>query len=428
MNHASFGLIISFFLLIISAIFSFSETCLTVANKNKIIGEAERKNKKASVVLKLLTNKDRLISTILFGNTLINVLISSLITSESINNFGNEYIVFASFLITIIILIFAEVLPKNLALINPEKSSMMIGSLLNFIVKIFYPITFVLQVIVAGFFKLFGFKIADDKNSLIGDIKDLLAVYKSSSDAYEQNSLNMISGIAVLNVIKIGHVMIHRKNVNTIDIENDDISVILKKIINMPNSRIPIFQGDDNIIGVLHVRDVLDLVTSDDDVTKEDFIKILHKPIFAYENTSLTVQLNRFRSEHKHLAIVIDEYSVFLGIITLEDIIEKIVGSIYDEYDSKDESCDLQNLSSDLLEVNGDVLMYDLIHNKCINIADHTSYKTVAGFIIEKIERIPEEGEKIQIDNYFFTIKKKNNNQILIVVIEKNISNDKKDN
>jgi putative hemolysin len=262
---------------------------------------------------------------------------------------------------------------------------------------------------------------------LIGDIKDLLAVYKSSSDEYEQNSLNMISGIAVLNVIKIGHVMIHRKNVNTIDIEDDDIGVILKKIINMPNSRIPIFQGDDNIIGILHVRDVLDLITSDDDVTKEDFIKILHKPIFAYENTSLTMQLNRFRSEYKHLAIVIDEYSVFLGIITLEDIIEKIVGSIYDEYDSKDEDCDLQNLSSDLIEVNGDVLMYDLIHNKYINIVDHTSYKTIAGFIIEKIERIPEEGEKIQIENYIFTIKKKDNNQILTVIIEKNISNDKKD-
>jgi Mg2+/Co2+ transporter CorB len=423
MGHAGFGLIISFVLLCISAIFSFSETALTVANRNKIIGEAERKNKKAGVVLKLLSNKDRLISTILFGNTLVNVLLSSLVTSESINNFGEKYIVVVSFVITMTILIFSEVLPKNLALVNPEKSSMLIASLLNFIVKIFYPMTFILQVIVTGFFKLFGFKISDNKSSLIGDMKDLISVYKSTSDEYEQNSLNMISGISVLNVIKVGQVMIHRKNVHSINIQNDSIDSILKKIINMPNSRIPIFDGEDDIVGILHVRDAFELVSSDDDVTKEDFINILHKPIFAYENASLTFQLNRFRSEHKHLAIVIDEYSVFLGIITLEDIIEKIVGSIYDEYDAKDDETRSENFQKGYVEMGGDVLMHDLIHNKYLNIMDYTNYTTLAGFIIDKIERIPEEGERFVIDDYIFTIKKKENNQIVSVIIENKKNN-----
>jgi Mg2+/Co2+ transporter CorB len=346
-----------------------------------------------------------------------------LVTSESINNFGEKYIVVVSFVITMTILIFSEVLPKNLALVNPEKSSMLIASLLNFIVKIFYPMTFILQVIVTGFFKLFGFKISDNKSSLIGDMKDLISVYKSTSDEYEQNSLNMISGISVLNVIKVGQVMIHRKNVHSINIQNDSIDSILKKIINMPNSRIPIFDGEDDIVGILHVRDAFELVSSDDDVTKEDFINILHKPIFAYENASLTFQLNRFRSEHKHLAIVIDEYSVFLGIITLEDIIEKIVGSIYDEYDAKDDETRSENFQKGYVEMGGDVLMHDLIHNKYLNIMDYTNYTTLAGFIIDKIERIPEEGERFVIDDYIFTIKKKENNQIVSVIIENKKNN-----
>jgi putative hemolysin len=157
-------------------------------------------------------------------------------------------------------------------------------------------------------------------------------------------------------------------------------------------------------------------------ITKEEFIQILRKPSFVYENISLSTQLNKFRAEHRHIGIVIDEYSVFLGIITLEDIIEKIVGAIYDEHDDRADILKQNNLVDvdGELEVNGEISMHDLVRIYDIKIQNHEEYTTVAGFIIEKIERIPEENEKIKIDNYNFTIKKVENNRIMSVVIKEN--------
>jgi Mg2+/Co2+ transporter CorB len=424
MDHASFSLIIIVLLLVFSAFFSFSETCLTVLNQNKIVGEAERKNHKAFAVLKLLKNKDRLISTILFGNTLINVLMSSIITNESNTRFGSdEYMILVSLIITFMILIFGEVLPKNLALMNPEKSSMFVAKSLNVVVKIFYPITFLLQSIVAVFFRIFGIKPVENKNSLIGEIKDLVAVYKTTEHHHEKSAVNMISGVSSINFIKVSQIMVHRTNVNLIDLEHDTIDDIFSKVIDFHHSRIPVLKSDGDVIGILHVRELIPFIKSGVSISKEDLIGILHKPLFVYENISLYNQLNRFRSERKHMGIVIDEYSVFLGIITLEDVIEKIVGSINDEYDFKvqemenTDCCEFNMFNG--VEFDADISIHDLILKKVLEIDDYNDYTTLAGFIIENIERIPDENELIILEGYSFQIKEKISNKIEKVFIKK---------
>ena len=420
--HNSIGIILSIFLLTLSGIFSFAETCLILCNKNKIIRHAELKNKRAEIVLTLLKNKDRMISTITFGNTLINVLLASVTTNAFVNDFGERYIVLMSLGITSVILIAAEILPKNLALINPEKSSLAVAPLICLVIKIFHPITFVLQIMVSLFFRIFGLKPDKTKSSFVSDIKDLVLAYKSDKNFNVTHSLDMVSGISTIDVLKIGQAMVHRTNVMILNIDDYSIQSIVDRVVSTPYSRIPICDGVDNIIGVLHVKDLARYSFTDKDMSKDEFVSMLRKPFFAYENTTLGVQLNKFRAERKHIAIVLDEYSVFLGIITLEDIIEKIVGAIYDEHDDVEgvfESDNSQN-NDGKLEVRGDLPIEDLVKNCGVKIQNHEEYTTVAGFIIEKLERIPKENETIRIEGCEFFITKVENNKIISVLVYRN--------
>lgn len=488
--YNDFGLVTSLFLLCLSAIFSFSETCLITCNKNKIIRQAELKNKKAQIVLNLLRKKDRMISTVLFGNTLINVLLSSITTNELVSAFGEKCIVLTSLGITFVILVFGEILPKNLAIINPEKSSMRIGYIINLVVKIFYPITFFLQLIVSLFFRIFGFKIDKTKNSFISDVRDLISAYKTDESTNSSSSFDMLSGISMIETLKIGQIMVHRTNTTTFNINNDSLDCIIEKAIESAYSRIPICGDNDEIIGILYVKDLMRYMSetfrearkdpweegsliqksvgasggirvprnlseasnvfrdpdadfqtlpidslkslSEQDLpallphevkrkelNKEEFIKLLRKPFFVYENISLTVQLNKFRKERVHLAVVLDEYSVFLGIITLEDIIEKIVGSIYDEYDDSVDDRIEQNAGTNDCIISGDLSLHEAVKAFNLNIPDYEKYTTTAGFIIEKIERIPEKGEEIKIDDYIFIIREVENNKIVSVLVKR---------
>ena len=232
----------------------------------------------------------------------------------------------------------------------------------------------------------------------------------------------MISGISSIDSMKLGQAMIHRTNVVILDMNENSVEDIMNKIIASPYSRIPICKGEDNIIGILYVKDLMKYVFKNKKITDEEFISILRKPTFVYENTSLAIQLNKFRAEHRHMGIVVDEYSVFLGIITLEDIIEKIVGAIYDEYDDKKNIIhhhkDIDENNE--IEASGDNSLQDIVRNYNLYIQNPENYTTLAGFIIEKIERIPEKDEEIKIDNYIFIIKEIAHNKILRVIIKKN--------
>jgi Mg2+/Co2+ transporter CorB len=425
-----YGLIIAFLFLCTSGFFSYAEACLLSCDPKKLLRDAENKNKKAIRVLNILENKNVMIANILFCETLSDVFLSSLLTIEKTKHFGDKYVFLSGIIITTVVFVFAGLLPKAFALINPEKSSKKISLVMLFSIKILFPITHIMQKLVYYIFAILRIKTKAEEPSLIRDIRDLVSAHRthfSSSQTSETNSFNMISGISMIESMKVSQIMVHRKNVAMIDIANKNIEEILKEVIEKQHSRIPIYENDvDNIIGVINVHDILDCIIfkeKKERFTKEDFLKILIKPIFIHENTLLLDQLNYFRENHRHMAIVIDEYAVFLGIITMEDIIEKIVGSIYDEDEEKIENNFniITQRNGDLL-VKGDVLLFDLIHKHRFSFDEDEYYSgTVAGFIIDEIGRIPNENEEIQIDDHFFIIKKITNHTIQWVII-KNIN------
>jgi CBS domain containing-hemolysin-like protein len=224
--------------------------------------------------------------------------------------------------------------------------------------------------------------------------------------------------------MRISQIIVHRKNVSMVNIANKNIEDIIKEIIEKQHSRIPIYENEiDNILGIINVRDIIDhlIFKKKNILNKEEFLQLCIKPIFVHENTLLLDQLNHFRSNHRHMAIVIDEYAVFLGIVTMEDIIEKIVGSIYDEDEEKEDhnSEIIKQRNGDLL-IKGDTLIFDLIHKHQFIFNEDEYYSgTLGGFIIEKMGRIPNENEEIQINEYSFIIKKIENHTIQLIIAKK---------
>ena len=422
------GLIISFLLLCSSIFFSFAEACFLSCDTRKLLREAENKNKQAIRVLGILKNKNLLIATLLFGETISDVFLSSMLTIEKLKHFGDRYTFLSGLIITAVVFIIGGLLPKTFALLDPEKSSKHISFVMLLNIKILLPLTHCMQKLVHSVFYIFKVKVKNEEPSLMRDIKDLISAHKNSfslSEASETNSYNMISGISMIENMRLSQIMVHRKNVSMIDINNKNIDEILKELVEKQHSRIPIYENEiDNILGVVNVRDILNYTifeTKRTAFTKDEFLKLLIKPNFIHENTLVLSQLNHFRQNHRHMGIVIDEYAVFLGIVTMEDIIEKIVGSIYDEDEEKNDSNlnIITQRNGDIL-VKGDVLLFELIKKNHLLLNEDEYYSgTLAGFIIDKIERIPNENEEIKIDEYLFVIKKIKNHTIQWVIIQK---------
>lgn len=423
------GFIASFVFLVISAFFSFAEACLIACDERKILRDAERQNKKAIRVIKILKDKNTLISNILFCATLSDVFLSSIFTMETTKHFGAQYVVISSFLATAVILIFGQVLPKAFALISPEKSSKAISFFMFYSIKILNPVTFLIQKIVNFTFFTCRIKSKDETPSLIRDIQDLISLHKNehhNKNNFETNSYNMIRGVAMIENMRVSQIMVHRKNIEMINIKDKTIDEIISAVIATNHSRIPVCDGEiDDIIGIIYKKDLLNFFASNrsrDKMTKKDFVKLCAKPTFIHENSLILKQLNNLRANHRHIAIVIDEYAVFLGMITLEDIVEKIVGSIYDEHEEREAvNCDIIAQRNGDLLIQGNVLLFELInqHNLFLDSEDDSDYGTIAGFIIENINRIPSENEEIEIDSHKFVIKKIKNNVIDWVLLKK---------
>ena len=427
LSHYS-GLIISFFFLCTSAFFSYAEACLLSCDPKKLLRDAENKNKQAIRALNILGNKNVMIANILFCETLSDVFLSSLITIEKTKHFGDGYIFLSAMLITAVVFLFAGLLPKAFALIDPEKSSKSISLIMFFNIKLLFPITYCMQKLVYYIFKILRIKTKHEESSLIQDIKDLVSAHKSHfshSKASETNSYNMISGISMIEDMRVSQIIVHRKNVAMVDVANKNIDEIFNEIIAQQHSRIPIYENEiDNILGIINIRDIMNHFIFQEErknFNKEELLKLCIKPNFIHENTLILDQLNSFRANHRHVAIVIDEYAVFLGIVTMEDIIERIVGSIYDE-DEERADLDLDIISQrngDLL-IKGSVLLFDLIQRNHFIFKEDEYYSgTLSGFLIEKIERIPSENEEIIIDEYSFQIKKIENHTIQLVTLRK---------
>ncbi|NOZ41876.1 MAG: HlyC/CorC family transporter [Alphaproteobacteria bacterium] len=406
---------IIFFLILLSGFFSGAETALTATSPSRIHRMAKKGNRRAGLVEQLIDNSEKLIGAILLGNNLVNILASALATAFFIRLFGEIGVVYATFVMTLLILIFAEVLPKTYAISNPERVALKAAPFTRIIVLVFSPLVALVQIIVRATLRLSGLTITTQKIlSAHDEIRGAISL-QADEGGLIKNDKDMLDSILDLQDVQLEDVMIHRKNIEMINV-GDSPEKIFGQIVASPFTRLPLWRDDpDNIIGVIHAKEVLRaLKSSHGSIAEIDFNAIAQDPWFVPETTSLHEQLTKFLSKNTHFALVVDEYGVFMGVITLEDILEEIVGDIYDEHDTL--SSDIEILKNGAIIAPGNTPIRDL--NRQFNWElDDEEAVTIAGYVIDISETIPLPGQKFFRNGFGFEILKRRRNQITSLLI-----------
>lgn len=398
-------------LLIASSFFSGSETALTAASEARMRALAKRGDKNASTVEKLLLRKDRLISSLLIGNNLVNVVGTSLATSIAIAFLGESGVVVASLVMTFILVIFAEVMPKTYAVNNADRFALAVSKIVNVIVILLTPLSWGLERITQPITKRNGNDEDDREEELRGMIQ-LHGADATDAEAREQSA--MLSSVLDLGEVTVDEVMTHRGSVEMIDAESAPEDA-LRQVMESPYTRHPVYSGKpENIIGVLHVKALLRGLdkAAEDTINGAKNINIAETataPYFVPETALLIDQLQAFRNRREHFAIVVDEYGDFRGIITLEDILEEIVGEIDDEHDITIPGLLPQDDGSWIVE--GQVTIRDL--NRALNweLPDDDA-ATIAGLILNETRTIPVPGQEFRFHETRFRVLRRDRNKI----------------
>lgn len=410
-----FIILLVFFSLFLSGLLSTTETAITAMSIAKIHKLKTDGNKQAVIISKLREDKESLISTILLANNACNILASTLATALLIEMFGSEGVIYATIIMTVLIIIFAEILPKTYAIANPEKAALSFASFLQITVNICRPITKMINIIVDFMLKIF--KMEDASGHLVSpteEIKGTIELHHQEGSV-DQSDKYMLDGVFYLGETHVSEVMTHRKNMHAINIDQD-IKEIATQIREIGHTRIPVWRDKpDNIIGILNTRDLLFALLDKQNIDKVNISELITGPMFIHENTALDEQLAEFKSRKTHIAIVIDEYGDIQGIITLSDILEEVVGTIKDEHDEKEEEVVLQD---NFCIVKGDVTIRDLNRRLNWSLPDEEA-STIAGLLIHEAEKIPEANENFLFYGFNFTIIEKKLNQLTRIKIEK---------
>jgi Mg2+/Co2+ transporter CorB len=405
-------------LICLSGFFSGSETALTAASKARMFGLEKEGNKKAALVNKIRERKDRMIGALLLGNNLVNILASAIATSVFIKMVGEAGVVYATLIMTLVVLIFAEVLPKTYALKYSDSMAMAIAPIINIVVKLFSPITEMVTKIVNLVLKSFGVNMnesSDDADE--EELRGAIEMHSSSiSNQRVQNADErkaMLRSILDLAEVELNEIMTHRKNVTAIDIETPVVDLV-EMVLECPFTRIPMWKDNpDNVVGIIHAKQLLrEVRNAEGDFKKLDVTKIALDPWFVPETTNLFDQLQAFRERREHFALVVDEYGSTMGIVTLEDILEEIVGEIDDEHDETVAGVRTQADGSYLVE--GQVTIRDLNRAFDWNLPDD-HYATIAGLILHEAKMIPDAGQAFSFYGFRFKIVKRQRHQISLI-------------
>lgn len=410
-------------LLFLSAFFSGSETALTGASQPYMIDmERNGNNRRAKIINGLFAHRDRLIITTLLGSNLSNTLATALSTSVLINLFGREGVAYATIIMTILVLVYTDMLPKSYAVKNANNAALAVAPFVRFWVIVFSPLVYILQKIVNTTFRIFKIQKKDhqDEASSISEIRGAIYMYKGK-DIKEENE--MLKSILDLDEITVYDVMNHRRNLFALNI-NQPVKKLIDKVKNSPFSRIPLYQDKpENIVGVIRVKHLLkECVEKNNDFSKINIRQLMAEPWFIPENTTLLQQLQLFRARREHFAIVVDEYGTLQGIVTLEDILEEIVGDINDETDIQNiDIMGIKKAGDNAWLIDGQVSIRDINRKFGWDLDDDCAV-TVAGFLLDRTQSIPEQGQKFIFDGYEFEIIKRNKNQLSQIKITPNKS------
>lgn len=412
-------LILVITLLLIGSYFSACETALTAYSKPKMFSMAQDGNKKAQVIISLQSDISLVLSTILTCYTILNSLIVSLSNVLCTKVFGESAVFYGPIIVSIFIVLFAEVLPKMLTITNPEKILLPSSYFIKYLYIALKPLNKVISFIAGNIIKLIKISNKSTQEAYkesLDELKGAIDLHTGINVETTKQEKVMLKSILDLGSVPVSSIMVHRNNVTTLCMD-DDINNIVEKVMNCPFTRIPLWSGNqDNIIGILHVKDFLKAIR-ESGIENIKLIDIALKPCFIPENKALLDQLQSFKKRHEHFALVIDEYGSFLGIITLEDIIEEIVGDISDEHDVVSTSGVRQQEDGSYI-VNGSINIRDLNREIESNFKTENA-ATIAGLVINAIEIIPEVGQAFIVYGYKFEILKKYKNQITLLKLTK---------
>lgn len=398
-------------LLGLSAFFSGSETALTAASRARIHALAEEGNKSAQRVHKLLAAPERVIGTVLLGNNLVNILASAMTTSLLIGLFGEVGVAYATIAMTLMVVVFAEVLPKTFALAYPDRFSLAVAPIMSFLIVILRPATILVEYVVTAILKLTPSTRDDDANILSAhrEIRGHIEL-QTKEGAVARHDAHMLGGVLDLGDLQVSDIMIHRTKMETIDAD-DDPAEIVEQAVESKHSRLPIWKDEpENIVAVLHTKGLLAGMASVDwNINKLDITKFSNTPWFIPDTTSLKEQLSQFLKGQTQMALVVDEYGEVQGLITLEDILEEIVGQIADEHDTQDMA--IRPQTDGTVNVDGSVPIRDLNRQMDWALPDDEA-TTVAGLVIHEAQTIPEPGQVFTFHGYRFEVLRKNRNKI----------------
>ena len=403
------SILIIIFLLLLSGLLSGSETSITSVSKSKIHKMAIRGDKRAKHLLYLISKKSDLISSLLIGNNFVNILASVLATAVLIKYYGDNAVVYSTIIMSLLIVIFSEVLPKSYALIRPDRFALAMAKYLVFFSKIITPIMLLIKAINWAFFKIMRIDMENKITSKTAreDIRNIIDMHEDEGRLLKDEG-NMLNAILDLKEITVEKIMTHRKNIYSIDLNNT--TEFFSKISKSSFSRIPVWEKNpNNILGLIHAKNVL---TNLNDKGQLDILKIkenLIKPWFIPETTKAKDQLTEFIQRHEKLAFVVDEYGELMGLISMEDIIEEIVGNIFDEKDFS--TVGIRKIDSNTFRIRGDVNIRDINRELDIAIPNNNS-STIAGYLIHETESFPEVGQIFSFGNIMYEIINKNKNQI----------------
>ena len=402
------NIVVFIILICLSSFFSCTETAFLSANKIRMRNLAEEGDRRAKKVEKLLSNTDRLYSSILVGNNLVNIGASSLTTSIVISIFGNSasLVAAASGVVTLLILVFGEITPKTFATKNADRIALFMSGFVSFICFIFTPVVFLLNIITGFIIKLLGGNKDNGPTMTEEDLKTIVTVGHEEG-VLEEEEKEMIHNVFEFGETEIKEIMTPRINVDSIpdDCSYQELMEIYKR---GQFSRYAVHsESFDEIVGVLNVKDLLFFNIDPDEFEVKDYMR---DTFVVYEFNEVGDVFAAMRKEHVSLAIVLDEYGVMSGIVTFEDIVEEIVGEIDDEYDDEDDDMIIK-LSENEFLIDGSLNLNE-VNDKVGTDFDSEDFESIGGLVLGEVSGVPEIDEEVQIDNVLFRIVKMHKNRI----------------
>lgn len=398
--------------LAVSAVFSAAETALTGASRGRMHQLEREGDRGAKRVNQLIADQETMIGSVLFGNNLINILVS-LIAAQAIDTLfpAPWNLVVSAGVMTFLILVFAEILPKTIAITRSDDVARFLSAPTLVVVRFLGPFVRAIQFVVRKALGLFGVRIGMETDVLAAHEEIRGAVeYHHSEGLVEGRDRRMLGGVLDLSEMDVSEIMVHRKSIIMVDIAQGPRQIV-EQALASGHTRLPLYREEpENVIGVIHVKDLLGAVTSTKGgVDKIDISAVIREPWFIPDTTNLKDQLNAFLKRKTHFALVVDEYGALQGLVTLEDILEEIVGEIDDEHDTVVDGVRVQPDAS--VHVDGDVTIRDLNRAMDWDLPDDEAV-TVAGLVIHEAQTIPEVGQVFIFHHHRFQVLRRQRNQI----------------